>query len=113
MIPVLLIIIVIAVILIVLTFFMNDKFNELENQIEQNSISALQDTYQIKKQLKILEEELLTEGFTETKQSTNIQRPFLIQKVYDLYKDGYSTDEIVGETRLDRDAVQAIINNSK
>lgn len=46
-------IIVVAIILIILSFFMNDKFNELENQIEENSISTLQDTYQIKKKLKI------------------------------------------------------------
>ncbi|WP_100010649.1 hypothetical protein [Lentibacillus sediminis] len=50
----------IAVVLFALSFFMNDKFENLEGQIEQLSITTMQDTYQMKKKIKILEEELLT-----------------------------------------------------
>lgn len=56
----------IAVLLFVLSFFMNDKFEDLENQIEQLSISTMQDTYQIKKKVKVLEEELLTDDISDT-----------------------------------------------
>ncbi|KAB8128433.1 hypothetical protein F9U64_15985 [Gracilibacillus oryzae] len=49
----------IAVILWIVSFFMQDKFKQLENQIEQFSISTLQETYQLKKKVNILEEELL------------------------------------------------------
>lgn len=115
MIPVLLTIIVIAVILIVLTFFMNDKFNELENQIEQNSISALQDTYQIKKKLKILEEELLTESKPEPIPSIHghiNNKPILIQKVYHLHQQGYSIDAISKQTDLSEHDIQTILKNS-
>lgn len=55
-------ILIIAVILFVLSFFMNDRLEELENQVEQLSISTMQDTYQMKKKVKILEEELLSGG---------------------------------------------------
>lgn len=55
-------VLIIAVILFVLSYFMNDRLEELENQIEQLSISTMQDTYQMKKKIKILEEELLTDG---------------------------------------------------
>lgn len=58
-------ILITAVILFVLSYFMNDRFEELENQVEQLSISTMQDTYQIKKKIKVLEEELLTEDVSE------------------------------------------------
>jgi hypothetical protein len=38
---------------------MNDRLDELESQVEQNSITTMQDTYQMKKKIKVLEEELL------------------------------------------------------
>lgn len=52
----------IAVVLFILSFFLHDKFADLESQFEQFSISTMQDTYQMKKKIKILEEELLTEN---------------------------------------------------
>ena len=54
-------IVVVAAVLFVLSFFMNDRMEELENQLEQLSIKTMQDTYQMKKKIKILEEELLPE----------------------------------------------------
>ncbi|RYG74702.1 hypothetical protein EU245_00505 [Lentibacillus lipolyticus] len=58
-------IIVIAAVLLILSFFMNDKFDQLESELEQVSISAMQDNYQMKKKIKVLEEELLTNDFSE------------------------------------------------
>ncbi|QKY69461.1 hypothetical protein [Lentibacillus sp. CBA3610] len=57
-------IIVIAVVLLILSFFMNDKFDDLESELEQLSISTMQENYQIKKKINILEEELLTDDFS-------------------------------------------------
>ncbi|PAV29058.1 hypothetical protein CIL05_13875 [Virgibacillus profundi] len=57
-------IIAVAVVLFVLSYFMNDKFEELESQLEQLSITTMQDTYQMKKKIKILEEELLPQDLT-------------------------------------------------
>jgi hypothetical protein len=58
-------ILVVAIVLFVLSFFMNDRLEDLESQLEQFSISTMQDTYQMKKKIKILEEELLTENYPE------------------------------------------------
>lgn len=57
-------IVVIAVVLLILSFFMNDKFDDLESEVEQLSISTMQENYQMKKKIKILEEELLTDDFS-------------------------------------------------
>lgn len=58
-------IIIVAVVLFVLSYFMRDKFEELETQLEQLSITSMQDTYQMKKQIKILEEELMPADLTQ------------------------------------------------
>lgn len=65
MIYVLVTLIIVAVVLLIASFFMNDKLDDIESQIEQLSISTMQDTYQIKKKIKILEEELLTENISQ------------------------------------------------
>lgn len=106
-------VIAIAVILFILSFYMNDKFEELEGQLEQLSISTMQDTYQIKKKVKILEEELLVDNFPSTMQQTYDQKPLLIQKVFDLHQEGYSIEEISKQTKLSNNDVHAILQNTK
>jgi hypothetical protein len=54
-----------GVVLFILSFFMNDRIEDLESQLEQFSISTMQDTYQLKKKVKVLEEELLTDDFQD------------------------------------------------
>ncbi|HLR40114.1 MAG TPA: hypothetical protein VK091_00465 [Virgibacillus sp.] len=65
MIYVIVTLVIVAVVLLIASFFMNDKLDDMENQIEQLSISTMQDTYQIKKKIKILEEELLSENISQ------------------------------------------------
>ena len=55
-------ILAIGVILFALSYFMNDRIEEVETQLEQFSITTIQDSYQMKKKIKILEEELLPES---------------------------------------------------
>ncbi|WP_390199597.1 hypothetical protein [Gracilibacillus marinus] len=61
MISSLIILAIISIILWIFSYFMKDRYKQLEDQFEQFSISSLQETYQIKKKLKILEEELLVD----------------------------------------------------
>ncbi|MGJ9456974.1 hypothetical protein [Oceanobacillus sp. CF4.6] len=68
-------IIIVAVVLFVLSYLMNDRFEELENQLEQFSITTMQDTYQMKKKIKILEEELMPEDLTQDILSKKEKRP--------------------------------------
>ncbi|RKQ37797.1 hypothetical protein [Oceanobacillus halophilus] len=52
-------IVLVGVVLFALSFFMNDRLEDLESQVEQLSITTMQDTYQMKKKIKVLEEELV------------------------------------------------------
>lgn len=109
-------IIIIAVVLFIISFFMDDKVKALEEQLEQFSIATMQDTYQMKKKIKILEEELLTENVTEKATGpvpdTVKNKPLLIQKVYHLHQQGYSADDISKQTNLNQHDIQTILNNN-
>lgn len=114
MIYVLITLIAVAVILFIVTFFMHDKFDDLENQFEQFSISTMQDTYQLKKKVKILEEELLTDDLSGDIQPTQAaaNKPLLMQKVYHLHQQGYSADTIADRTELTSSDVKTILKNN-
>lgn len=106
---------VVAIALFILSFFMNDKFQQLEAQLEQFSITTMQDSYQIKKKIKILEEELLTDHITTTQPTMSPDignKPLLIQKVHALHEQGYSLDDIAKQTDLNIHDIQAIIKNN-
>ncbi|WP_174613808.1 hypothetical protein [Virgibacillus ihumii] len=51
-------VITIGVVLLILSLFMSDRFEDVESQVEQLSITTMQDTQQLKKKVKVLEEEL-------------------------------------------------------
>ena len=59
-------ILVVGAALLILSYFLNDRMEELESQLEQFSITTMQDTYQMKKKIKILEEELLPEDINQS-----------------------------------------------
>src|SRR5699024_577061 len=110
-------IIVIALILFIVSFFADDKISKLEEQLEQFSITTMQDTYQLKKKIKILEEELLTSNVSEPayKQDMSMvpdsvkHKPLLMQKVQHLHEQGYSNDEIADQTKLSEQDIQTIL----
>lgn len=107
--------IIVSIILFAISFKMNDKFDQLETQVEQLSITTMQDTYQIQKKLKVLEEELLTEDIigidSQTMKQNQQQKPLLLQKVYRLKEQGYSVEDIASNTKLSLHDVQTILKN--
>lgn len=108
-------IIIIAIILFIASFYMNDIYNDIESEMEQLSIQTMQDTYQIKKKLKELEEELLTShsprNTSEPIPSSFKNKPLLLQKVYHLQQQGYSIEDIAQQTDLTTHDIQIILNN--
>ncbi|MFB1050354.1 hypothetical protein [Paraliobacillus sp. JSM ZJ581] len=99
---------IIAIVLFILSFFANDRLKQIENQVEQLSIATLQDTYQIKKKIKILEEELLTDELT----SIDFQKPKLtptMKKVTQMYESGNSIPTIAKTTNLSEYDVYSLV----
>jgi uncharacterized membrane protein len=111
--------IVIAILLFVISFFLEDNVQQLEEQYEQFSISMMQDMYQLKKKMKVLEEELLTQvahvdpkGPSPLMPDTVKNKPLLIQKVYHLYQQGYSIEEISKQTHLEQADIKTILKHN-
>lgn len=115
-------IIIIGIVLLILSFFFNDKVENIEEQLEQFSIATMQDTYQLKQKIKVLEEELLTNepiGQPETNENDSLtslsdelqNKPLLIQKIHHLHEQGYSLDDISKETNLNVHDIQTILKH--
>ena len=88
---------------------MNDRFKDIEDQLEQHSMSTMQDTYQMKKKIKILEEELLTSDFSNDVFQEGKQSPETDRKIVQLHEKGYSVQEITELTKLTTYDVKSIL----
>src|SRR5690625_2708528 len=112
MIYVIVTLIAVAIVLLILSFFMNDKFSELESQFEQFSISTMQDNYQMKKKIKVLEEEILTDNLDLNEDFSQNNEPRVIQIIHKLHNEGYSIVDIAQRTNLSSHDVQTILKNN-
>jgi hypothetical protein len=59
---IILILVVVGLLSLIISYFKQDKIKQVEDQIEGTSITMMQELYQIKKKLRILEEEVLIEN---------------------------------------------------
>ncbi|MBB6454277.1 DNA-binding NarL/FixJ family response regulator [Salirhabdus euzebyi] len=100
--------------LFILSYFTNDRLKELEEQVEQLSISSLQETYKMKSKIKILEEELLSDvldtHFDTPATPKAKEQPPLLKQIKALYDQGLSTDKIAQQTSLQEHDVRAILH---
>jgi hypothetical protein len=53
---------ILGVIVFVASFFQKDRIAEVENQVENSSITLMQELYKVKKKLKHLEEEIMIDN---------------------------------------------------
>ncbi|PKR78995.1 hypothetical protein CEY16_04375 [Halalkalibacillus sediminis] len=108
-------ILVIGLILFIASFFMNSRLHDLEDQVEQLSISTLQDRYIIKNKIKVLEEELLTdtmdlESLASNKGNNSNE---LVNNVQRMYLQGYEINQIADKTGLSKEDIQTIVQKEK
>jgi DNA-directed RNA polymerase specialized sigma24 family protein len=102
-----------SLLLLTVSFFAKDKFKTLEEQIDHLTMSFVQETYQMKKKLKVLEEELLMsdEDVMEIvrKKAFNDSLEMEREQVFALYKQGLSYEQIAKETSLTTEEVRMIL----
>ncbi|MRG86594.1 hypothetical protein [Salinibacillus xinjiangensis] len=106
--------VVVGIILFILSFFTNDKFKDLEDQIEDVSISTLQETYRLKNKMKVLEEELLVSDSVSSDldiptPSSDEKQPPVYDQIKKLHDVGFSIDQIANSTALKVHDVRAIL----
>ncbi|KGX88882.1 hypothetical protein [Pontibacillus litoralis] len=104
---------VVSIALYLLSFPMKSKIKDLEQQIDQLSLRNLQDNYQLKKKIKVIEEELLINDWGTNLTSSNkvemtntsamaetMNQAPLVNKVLHMFENGYTTAEIAQATSL-------------
>ncbi|KIY22322.1 MULTISPECIES: hypothetical protein [Mesobacillus] len=104
--------VVLAALLFTFSFFMKDPYKELREEIDQLTIQQIQDLYQIKKKLKILEEELLVG--VDKQSSTSVEKKqiheIIKNQVWALAQQGMQLKQIAKQSSLSTHEVQEIIN---
>jgi hypothetical protein len=98
----------ISILLLLFSFIKRDKVKYLEEQVEQLSLSLLQETYQIKKKIKVLEEELLISESEYINQKNPVDHSDEIdrEKISELFQNGINSKPVnsasKNETEEDR-----------
>lgn len=105
-----------GIVFFLLSFFVKDRSRLLEKEVEDLSLQFLQETYQLKKKIKVLEEELLigppvtslqkTAAAGETAASVN---EILKNQVISLYYQGVKLEDIARQSSLSLSQVRQIL----
>ncbi|WP_010632189.1 hypothetical protein [Sporolactobacillus vineae] len=56
---VILILLIIGLVALAVSFYKQDSVKQMENQLEENSITMMQELYKVKKKIRVLEEEVM------------------------------------------------------
>ncbi len=98
-----------------LSFFLKDPYKQLREEIDQLNMNQLQEMYQIKKKLKILEEELLVNDIELSPTLSKIEsnhtavHEIIKNQVRSLAGQGTPIDQIAKQSSLPIKEVQAIL----
>ncbi|MBT2645947.1 hypothetical protein J7E52_04265 [Bacillus sp. ISL-34] len=111
-----------AIVLLIISFFGKDKVAKLEEDLEQMTLTYMQDIYQLKKKVKILEEEFVIQDEPvppvkdkSTVNSNDIEPIHEILKcqVLSLYSQGLSLDQIARQSSLTKEQTIAVIEQQR
>ena len=113
-----------AIFLLVFSLFKKDKAAKLEEELEQITLTHMQDIYQLKKKVSILEEEFMIQDqprhfSSPSKQTiTQIKKPVAINEIIKnqvlaLYRQGCSLDQIEKQSTLSKDQIMEVINEQR
>lgn len=108
---------ILAIILLVISFFKKDKVARLEEELEQITLSHMQDIYQLKKKVSILEEEFIIQDQPRYYSSPTSQ-PVIINEIIKnqvlaLHRQGCSLDQIEKQSTLTKEQIIEVINGQR
>lgn len=111
-----------AIVLLIISFFGKDKVTKLEEDLEQMTLTYMQDIYQLKKKVKILEEEFVIQDDpvppvkTKSLVTSNEVEPIheiLKSQVLSLYSQGLSLDQIARQSSLTKEQTISVIEQQR
>ncbi|UYY97306.1 hypothetical protein OJ967_17920 [Peribacillus frigoritolerans] len=111
-----------AIVLLIISFFGKDKVAKLEEDLEQMTLTYMQDIYQLKKKVKILEEEFVIQDdpvpsvkdqSTVTPNDTEPIHEILKSQVLSLYSQGLTLDQIARQSSLTKEQTISVIEQQR
>ncbi|MFJ7937012.1 hypothetical protein ACIQYG_00590 [Peribacillus sp. NPDC096622] len=111
-----------ALILLIISFFGKDKVAKLEEDLEQMTLTYMQDIYQLKKKVKILEEEFVIQDdpvppvkdkSTVTSNDIEPIHDILKSQVLSLYSQGLTLDQIARQSSLTKEQTLSVIEQQR
>ncbi|MFJ7468004.1 hypothetical protein ACIQWI_05570 [Peribacillus frigoritolerans] len=111
-----------AIVLLIISFFGKDKVAKLEEDLEQMTLTYMQDIYQLKKKVKILEEEFVIQDAPvssvkdqSTVTSNDIEpiHEILKSQVLSLYSQGLTLDQIARQSSLTKEQTISVIEQQR
>ncbi|MDF0727171.1 hypothetical protein PY093_10640 [Cytobacillus sp. S13-E01] len=106
-----------SIILLIVSFFKKDKVKEIEEQVDQLSLTLMQESYQLKKKIKVLEEELLINDQDLGKRLDPIPPAPIAQTDQDMllaqYDKGLSYEQIAKGSTLPTEEVRLLVERAK
>ena len=112
-----------AIVILMISFFKQDKIAKLEKDLEQMTLTYMQDIYQLKKKVKILEEEFVIqdelinpESKIQQAVSSNELEPIqkiLKSQVLSLYSQGLSLNQIAEQSSLTKEQTFSVIEQHR
>lgn len=85
----------ISILLFIISIFKKDRVTDLEKQLEHLTMQMMQENYKFKKKIKVLEEEILGDDYTETNMKEvvpNHQDDMKHEEILNLLKQGYTKE---------------------
>jgi hypothetical protein len=113
-----------AIVLLIVSFFKKDKVAQLEEELEQVTLNYMQDIYQLKKKVRIIEEEFLIQDEPIHPVKNKIKQPvssnemepihkILKSQVLSLYSQGLSLDQIAKQSSLTKEQTLSVIEQNR
>ena len=111
-----------AIVLLIVSFFGKDKVAKLEEDLEQMTLTYMQDIYQLKKKVKILEEEFVIQDdpvpsvkdqSTVTSNDIEPIHEILKSQVLSLYSQGLTLDQIARQSSLTKEQTISVIEQQR
>ncbi|WP_071395757.1 hypothetical protein [Bacillus tuaregi] len=105
----------VSLLLFFLSFFLKDPYKQLREEIDQLNMNQLQEMYQIKKKLKILEEELLineielSPSLSKIESENRAVHDIIKNQVRSLAGQGTPIEQIARQSSLPIKEVQSIL----
>ncbi|MBU9712261.1 hypothetical protein [Evansella tamaricis] len=100
-----------SAILFILSLLQKDRTKELEKQVENMSIQLMQEMYQLKQKVKVMEEEFILES-NQDDLLGDPARVLTRDDVLAMYEDGYSVTDIATITNREQDDIETMLASS-